>query len=1081
MRKLITIALSIMLSGICLSIDALAQTHSVKAKVTDSSGAPVVGVTAVSQDGKSFWVTGNDGTIDIDAEPGTHITFSCLGYEDKEVVLNSRENLTIVLEDSDFLLNSVVVVGYGTQKKETVTGSISQVSGENILRSPSSNISNAIVGRVSGLTSVQKSGEAGHDETTIRIRGVGTYNGDQNPLVVIDGVIRDMAAFNMLDGNDVEHINILKDASSTAVYGVRGANGVIIVTTKRGNVGKAKVSLTANYGLTTPTTLVSFVDSYNYALLKNEAYINDGKDGNIKMFTEDEIWKFQNNRDYTPAEIDAMTNLTDAQKQVLLNTPSVFYGSTDYMKEIFGSSLAPQQQYNVNVSGGTDKVGYFASVGYLDQRSLLNDFGIKDCVGNTGSNRMSFRTNLDFRMIKNTDIKVSIAGQMKSSSVIADNTGGSNMGSRYHHLLLNIYEAPPFSGQGVYGDKVVSDYAGDGPLVNKYAWGKTPIAYMLEKNQLRDNETSLNTSINVNHRMDYLTYGLSMRAAVSYDHYFLKTLSVTSGLPTYEYTLNPDNPSEILFFGGDEKAIGYNERGWSKNRKFYIEYGLDYKRSFDKHNVTAMVLVTGERYTSNGLKYNVPRGYYGVVGRLTYAYGDRYFAEYNMGYNGSENFAPKKRFGFFPAFSLGWAVSNEPFFPKNDIVTWLKFRASYGQTGNSNIGGSRFMYLPGTWGTYGYDNPMQGYQFGTSDGSTLNPEFKGKYEVSTGNPDVTWEKKESYNVGIDLNMFRNRLTFTADAFKEYRNNILTTLQIVSGTVGLDSGALPPVNVGKMTNKGYEMELKWADRAGRDFQYEIGGNVSYSVNKIIYQAEPAYKYEWMNATGFAYGQLKALYNEGFYNSYIEAANHPYNDIDANRVLPGDLRIVDIDGDGKIDSNDYVPFGFSNIPRFAFSGNILMSYKGLGFSLLFTGTAQGSFGMTDYLITPFAQGQSTPLSYMMGRWTPERAASGEEVTFPRMSVNIATSQNNSSNSFWIRSTDHIKLKNAEVFYNFTGANWMRKCNISGLRIYFNANNLYTWSKSGLIEGIDPELTDDATSNRGLIYPLTRIYNVGFNVEF
>lgn len=1079
MRKLTIIAFGVLLSILCLSTEAMAQ--SVRAKVTDSSGAPIAGATAVSQDGKSFWIADNNGVVVIDAKPGTSITFSCLGYEDQQIVLNSKDNLTVVMTDSDFVLNSVVVVGYGTQKKETVTGSISQVSGESILRSPTANISNAIVGRVSGLTSVQKTGEAGHDETTIRIRGIGTYNGDQNPLVVIDGVIRDMTAFNMLDGNDVERINVLKDASSTAVYGVRGANGVIIVTTKRGDVGKAKVSLTANFGLTTPTTLVSFVDSYNYALLKNEAYINDGKAGNTKMFTEDEIWKFQNNRDYTPEEVAAMDFLTEEQKQTLLNSPAVFYGSTDYMKAIFGSTLAPQQQYNVNVSGGTDKVGYFASVGYLNQRSLLNDFGIKDCVGNTGSDRISFRTNLDFRMIKYTDIKVSIAGQMKNASVVADNTGGSGMGSRYHHLLLNIYEAPPFSGQGVYGDKVIGNYAGDGPLVNKYAWGKTPIAYMLEKRQLRETQTSLNTSININHRMDYLTEGLSLRGAVSYDHYFSKTLSVSSGLPTYEYTLNPENPSEILFFGGDEKAVSYSESGWSKSRKFYFEAGVDYRRSFAKHNVSAMLLVTGERYTANGLKYNVPRGYYGIVGRVTYGYAERYFAEFNMGYNGSENFAPGKRFGFFPAVSAGWALSNEPFFPKNNIVTWLKFRASYGQTGNSNIGGSRFMYLPGTWGTYGYGNPMQGYQFGTSDGSTINPEFPGKYELSTGNPDVTWEKKESYNVGIDLNMFRDRLTITADMFQENRNNILTTLQIVSGTVGLDSGSLPPVNVGKMTNKGYEIEVKWADRVGRDFQYEIGGNLSYSVNKIIYQAEPAYQYEWMNATGFAYGQMKALYNEGFYNSAIEAANHPYNDIDANKVQPGDLRIVDIDGDGKIDSNDYVPYGFSNIPRFAFSGNISLCYKGFGVSLLFTGSAQGSFGMADYLITPFAQGQSTPLSYMMGRWTPERAASGEEVTFPRLSVNIATSQNNSSNSFWIRSTDHFKLKNAELFYDFAGQAWMRRCSISGLRVYFNANNLFTVAKHGLIDGIDPELTDDTTSNRGLIYPLTRIYNIGFNIEF
>lgn len=1065
-----------------LALTSFAQSRmTVSVRVVDSDNYPLVGAGVIESGTKNGSVTDIDGFAQISVLPDARLEISSLGFQSKTIPVSGRTSVVVVLASESLALDDVVVVGYGVQKRETVTGAISQVAGDKIIKSPVSNISNAIVGRVSGIATVQQSGEVGFDETTIRVRGVGTYNGDQNPLVVIDGVVRDMASFNTLNSNDIMGINVLKDASATAVYGVRGANGVIIVTTRRGNEGRPKVSMSANFGFTTPTTLISFVDSYNYALLKNEALANDDKVGS-KSFSQDELWKFQNNRDYTPDEVAAMTFLNEAQRNELLNSPAQFFSSHDYMSEIFASQLAPQQQYNVDVSGGTKDVSYYASVGYLNQRSLTNDFGFKDSAANSGSNRLNFRANFDFNMVKYTEIKVSISGQMKESSSITSASGSTSMGSRYKDLLLNIYEAPPFSAAGVIDGKLINGYANDGMMdSNKKAWGKSPIAYMLEKSKSRISQSTLNTSVNLVHHMDYLTEGLALRASVSYDHYISKTLLVSSDIPSYKFIRNPELPTELLFFGGDEKAKSYKEAGWSKHRKFYMEYGITYNHSFGKHDLSAMLLANGERYTANGLTYNIPQGFYGLVARATYSYDSRYFAEFNMGYNGSENFAPGKRFGTFPAVSLGYALSNEPFFVKNDILTWLKIRASYGQTGNSNIGGNRFLYLPGTWGNHGYSNPMEGYSFGSSNGTTLNPEYKGKYEISTGNPDVTWEKKNSYNLGIDTKFFKNQLSISADIFKEDRNNILTKLETVSSLVGMSSSVLPPVNVGRMTNKGFEIEASYDGSAGTDWYWHIGGNFSYSVNRIKYMAEPSYAYEWMNTTGFAYGQYKAYYNEGFYNTAEEVANHPHNDIDANKVQAGDLKIVDVNGDGIIDSKDIVPVGFSNIPRTTFGADLSLSWKGLSISLLFTGSAQGSFAMSDYLIVPFSQDQSSPLSYMTGRWTPERYAAGEAITYPRMSVNTATSQNNGKNAFWIRSTDHLKLKNIELSYNFASLKGFSKTHISGLRIFFNANNLYTWCFGDLIGGIDPELTNDSTSTRGLIYPLTRVYNFGFNMEF
>lgn len=799
----------------------------VSGTVVDQQGMPIVGAGVVVRGTQTGSVTDLDGRFTVMAAKDATLTVSFIGYTTREVPVGTQTDIRIVLAENVQSIDDVVVVGFGTQKKETVTGAIGQLSGKELMRSPVTNISNALVGRIAGMAAVQKTGEAGFEESTIRVRGVGTYAGDQNPLIVIDGIVRDMTAFNMLDPNDVENVNVLKDASATAVYGVRGANGVIIVTTKRGREGSLKISFTANVGFTSPTTLPSLVNSYDYAVLRNEAFANDGKPDDIKVFSQDELWKFRHNRDYTPSEVEAMGHLSPEQKQALLDSPAIYYGSTDYMKRIFDAGVSPQQQYSVNISGGTEKVAFFTSVGYSNQKSLTNDFGFSDAASNSGSHKYNFRTNFDFNIIPLTEINVSLSGQVRETKIITDRNSSVDMWGRYRDLMLNIYEAPPFSAPGVSDGRIITDYAG-GTIMdsNKGAWGKSPIAYMLEKAQARINQSSLNTSIRIRHRMDYLVEGLSVRGALSYDHYFTKTLRVTPNLPVYSITRNPADPAELLYYGGEHNAKSYEETGWGKNRKVYVEAGIDFSRDFGKHAVTAMALVTGERYTSPGLKYNVPRGYYGVVGRVTYGYDQRYLAEFNMGYNGSENFAPGKRFGFFPAVSVGWVVSNEPYFPKNDILTWLKFRASYGQTGNSEIGGDRFLFLPGTWGSHSYGpwngTPLDGYFFGSSNGSVNNPAFPGKYEQSTGNPDVTWEKKESYNIAAEVRMFRDRLSVTVDLFEEKRNNILTKLGVTPGIIGLSGDALPPVNVGRMSNRGYEIQVSWRDNVGTDFWYEVGG-------------------------------------------------------------------------------------------------------------------------------------------------------------------------------------------------------------------------------------------------------------------
>jgi len=620
---------------------------------------------------------------------------------------------------------------------------------------------------------------------------------------------------------------------------------------------------------------------------------------------------------------------------------------------------------------------------------------------------------------------------------------------------------------------------------NKGAWGKSPIAYMLEKAQARINQSSLNTSIRIRHRMDYLVEGLSVRGALSYDHYFTKTLRVPPNLPVYSITRNPADPAELLYYGGEHNAKSYEETGWGKNRKVYVEAGIDFSRDFGKHAVTAMALVTGERYTSPGLKYNVPRGYYGVVGRVTYGYYQRYLAEFNMGYNGSENFAPGKRFGFFPAVSVGWVVSNEPYFPKNDILTWLKFRASYGQTGNSEIGGDRFLFLPGTWGSHSYGpwngTPLDGYFFGSSNGSVNNPAFPGKYEQSTGNPDVTWEKKESYNIAAEVRMFRDRLSVTVDLFEEKRNNILTKLGVTPGIIGLSGSALPPVNVGRMSNRGYEIQVSWRDNVGTDFWYEVGGQVSYAVNKIDYKAEPSYMYAWMNETGFAYGQYKAYYNEGFYNTPEEVANHPYNAIDGNRVQGGDLRIVDVNGDGIIDDKDITPTGFSNVPLLHVQQQPELRLQGVR-----NIRAPYRFGAGDvqherlphHALRPGKRYAAELYERPLDARTPCRRQAdhlpahvrehGQQPEQPEQLLLVPFDRPYQAQER--RGGLYVPERPLAA----QGA-------YRSIRVFVNANNLCTWGGKDLVDGIDPELVQDGSTSEGIIYPLTRVYNFGFNIQF
>ena len=1056
----------------------------VQGRIVDEQGEPVIGATIMAENTTIGTLSDSQGNFRLTVPSGVeNLTISFLGYVTQQIKVTPGKIIDIILIEDQIMLSEVVVVGYGTQKKETVTGSIETVSMKELVQAPVANISNALVGRAPGLTAMQSSGEPGDNASTLRIRGMATLNWDgMEPLVVIDGVQSNFSILNTMDAHEINNISVLKDASATAVYGVRGANGVIIVTTRRGREGKPQFSFSSNTGISALATRLKMLDSYEYGLFRNEAIRNDRDPAQYRLlFTDDELWKFQNNRDYTPEEVNNMSGLTNQQRQALLNSPALYYTNNDYFADQFGD-YGSQQQYNFNVTGGSEKSKYFASLGYFTQDGVFKPSGYGGSNLNSEFRRWNMRSNFDLDVVNNLKINIGIAGQFANKQGIMGNPqDGDVVGSYARHkaMLVAILGSPPFAGPGIVDGKLVSSFIGAGtnPLEGKGGWGFSPVTSLFGLGIMQSQTTNLSSDIRLKHTMDYITPGLSAGGTVSYYDTYTTGKQIWRSVPTYTAMRKPDNPAEIVYIGGTvgPQSVTDNMNNY-KWRQFYLEASLHYDRQFSDHALTGLLLYNAQRTYHPGLLFSVPEGLMGLAGRVTYNYQERYLAEFNMGYNGSENFPESKRFGFFPAFSGGWVLSNEPFFPKNDYVSFVKFRASYGEVGNDKLAGRRFLYLPSTWANEG--GWPNGYYFGNSNGSTKDPFYPGAYESVVGNPNVTWERARKTNLSMEVNLFKDRLSFVGDIFREKRDNILWYLGTVPDIV---AASLPPANIGIVHNRGFEFQLGWSDQIN-DFRYGIRGDISYAKNTIIFQDEPLFPYEWMNSTGFSLDQYKGWKSDGFYNSAEEAYNRPYSAIDGNKVQSGDLRYVDIDGDGKLDINDNIPIGYGNHPRVGYSSTIDLGYKGFNLSVLFIGSDQGTFRIRDfYLLNPFYMTQGNALQFQYdGRWTPEKAANGEEITFPRASMRTYSTISGVESDFWIASTRFLRLKNVEVSYLFNG-DWVKRAGLSGLRIYANGNNLYTWNSRRLIEGIDPEQQDSGGASQGYVYPMMRIYNFGLQLQF
>ena len=1010
----------------------------VKGKVIDAeSGEGLPGVNIQIKGTKRGANTTSTGEFVINvADKNAVLIFSFIGYETQEVMIGNRLLLNISLKAGDKALDEVVVVGFGTQKKINATGAISTINTKELIQSPVANISNSLVGRMPGLFATQSGGEPGNDGSKIRIRGVGTFSGNTDPLTLVDGIQVDN--YNNIDPNEIESVTILKDASSTAVYGIRGANGVLIITTKRGKAGPPKISYTFNQGFNSFTDMREMMNSADYATHFNDALKADS-------YVTGAVYSPR----YSPTDIELYGNGKDP----------IFHPNVNWADVMF-KKVSVQSQHNVSISGGQNKVRYFISAGLFSQDGLFKD--TKDVVDafspQSTFKRYNIRSNFNF------DITTRLKATLDLSSQTEVRSG--NNGTNTERIVGDIFRASPLSTPGVVDGKIVNIFTGS--QNNPYVSLLYPNAAGGLKRSYRN---YLNGSLRLDYDLGFITKGLSTHANVAIQTYNDQQITNTKTLITYlAVPINggPINGGTVnLVPSTTEAQFNFAQIG-TFNRRITAEFGIDYKHSFGNHNVTGLLLYNQQKTYDPALAFLIPKGYQSYVSRVTYDYGGRYLAEVNVGYNGTENFAPQKRFGFFPAYSLGWIASEEAFFPKTKLITFLKVRGSYGEVGNDNIGGSRFLFRPTS-----YSTASNIYYFGNV-GSTYAG-FTGIREGATGNPDVTWERAIKQNIGLEMRLFSDKLRFTGDIFMETRSDILATPQTISAVVGLSQ---PASNLGKMENKGYEFDISFTDKIG-NFGYRIAGNMSFARNKVIFRDEIPNKYEYQNRTGQRLNQFFGLVADGLYNTLEEVnnPNRPVYQYANNKIQPGDIKYLDVNGDGLINDFDAVPIGYSNLPEQTYGISLGANYKGFDVSVLFQGV-----GNVSHYYTRFQRGtgfgQAPPegsASYMNQSWTQDRYDARLPINFPRFSVN--SGPNDAGSSFWLADASYLRIKNVEVGYTIN-ANLLKKLGISSTRVYANANNLYTWKK--ILPGIDPENTSTGDTNTEP-YPLVRTINFGINVKF
>lgn len=1020
----------------------------VSGTVTDESGEPLVGVTVMVKNTTTGTTTDAQGHFQLSAEPGATLVFSYLGYNTQEVAVGNKTSLKVVLQDDSQNIDEVVVVAYGTQKKASVTGSISTVQSKELKQSSSANLSTALAGRLSGLTSLQQGGgQPGKDQSTLMLRGAATLNG-KTPIILIDGVPRDNMDY--LSADEVDNISVLKDASATAVFGVRGANGAILITTKRGQTGKAKLDLNFEQSWTSFTREPERLTSLEYIDMRNQASLNDHKDAPF-----DEIIRAK----YADPLKGLDPNDPDYAKKAA--QMQYLYPNHDYYRELI-KRYTPQTRVNMNISGGTEKVKYFVNAAYLHQGGNLK-VEPKSFLGYDPSAKMdrySFRANLDYQVTKSFKAFLNLGTyieQVNMPSASAYPNTDTNWMMR--DILYQATTITPIT-PGPY----VDPYSGldEKALVFPTYLDRSAMEVINRQGYHNDVNTSLNATLGGEWDLSFITKGLSLKGMASYDALATTTLDAAQRQLLYVVSNVDDVPSYSINPNQEYSPLTISKSAASRYT-INLQASLNYNRTFGLHTVGGLLLVQRDYWEKTGddLPYNVM----GLVARATYDYDSRYLFEFNMGYNGTEQFALDNRFGFFPAVSVGWAISNEKFLKGNKTLTFLKLRASYGKVGNDSMGDQRFLYM---------DNITMG---GGTLGSLGNGQ--GVSVLLFGNKSIQWEEALKQNYGFDMQLWRN-LNLSFDYFVENRSKILVQPQSVPMLQGIPQSAIPSSNIGKVNNRGFEIELNYVQPVTKDLTMQFRGTFNYNKNKVTYIDEPInpsdYVYRYRQ-TGFPMNtnwgyKIDYSNGNGFFNTQEELDEYlSHTTYSFGTPGLGDFKYMDLNEDGVVDEKDQVPLRYTKIPRITYGFSLGLDYKGIDFTIFFQGVSKYShFSGTTQNVYEWTK-EGTYYNYHKRAWTKERYENGEKITYP--ALHTGDNVNTRANDFFVFDRSFIRLKNIELGYTLP-QRWLRAIGISKVRVYVSGQNLWTHSPQ-VADHIDPEQDDP------IGYPLTKMMNVGVNISF
>lgn len=1014
---------------------AFSQSFVQKGVVTSTDGETLIGVNIVVDGTKKGTITDLDGKYEINVTAGNKLTFSYVGFKSQEVVVKANRPMVDVQLALDVTsnLNEVVVVGYGKAKKLTMTGAVSSISMREIRTIPTSSVQNALTGKLPGFFTQQRSGQPGRDASDFFIRGVSSLNnGDTNngnqPLIIVDDIQYSYDQLQQINVNEIESISILKDASTTAIYGIKGANGVLVVKTRRGEEGAPRVNVRMEAGLQAPVRKPNFLNSYQTASLVNEAYQNDG----LQLpFSDDDLEAFR--------------------------TGSDPYGHPDvnWYDAIF-KPVASQQNVNVDITGGSKRLKYFVSAGYFSQNGLVKNFDnfMDDVNTNYFYRRFNYRTNLDFNVSKTVDMRLDFSTRFMNINEPNNNATGDI----YDFGKMTPYAAPVMNPDGSY---TYLDTQGYLPTLN---------ARMANEGYKRTKRNDVNILYGATHKMDYLTKGLSANFRLAYssiDENWRKVSRGSNAYPTYRYHPETDsytiNPNKVYAYSTYGVTSGVEQAYKDLN----IQASLNYAMIFNKdHDVSAMLLYNRQSTTSekDGDNAGVPHNFEGYSAALGYKYKNRYLIDVNLAYNGTDRFGKDNRFGFFPAVGLGYVISEERFFTERiSNVQMLKFRISYGLVGSDVAPGGRYLYRQ----VY---EKGDGYNFGE------NPQkFDSYKEGDMGNENVTWEKAKKFNVGVDL-VALNKWSWTFDYFHDYRFDQLVTRNDIPLILGI---GVSPLNVAKTVNRGFDGSLGFQTRIDQ-VNFNTSFVYSFAKNKVIYKAEAQQKYPWLTETGKPIDQPFGYTFIGYYTpddiALIKAGdpNAPAVPNTDTPVQAGDLKYKDLNGDGVIDDYDKSAIGKPNLPTTTLGWTIGATWRGFSLSLLFQGSFDYSFSITGTGIESF-KSQFQPVHEK--RWTLERYENGEDIEFPRLTTIPSTvnSADGYMSDFWLINAWYVRLKTVDFAYQIPKRVLPKF--LSAASVYSNIYNLFTYTNYNKYQQ-DPEVK---TNTAGDAYLNQKVFNFGVQLTF